>query len=149
MTLFDMMGGGEEAGILRQLPDVGEYEKEQLLVFEKEVLGIYVSGHPLEEYEDMLEKEITQLRRISSWTRRAGVAGVTDGATAVIGGMIEKDHQVHQEQPAMAFLPWRIWWVPWRSSYSRRCMRSTLHLEEDAKVFIEGGYPLRMRRPAS
>ena len=31
------------------MPDVGEYAKENLLAFEKEVLGIYISGHPLEE----------------------------------------------------------------------------------------------------
>mgnify|MGYP007025230114 CR=1 FL=1 len=33
-----------------KMPDVGEYSKEMLLGFEKEVLGIYISGHPMEEY---------------------------------------------------------------------------------------------------
>lgn len=40
-------------------PDVGEYAKESKLAFEKEVLGVYISGHPLEEYADVWKKNIT------------------------------------------------------------------------------------------
>ena len=42
-----------------KMPDVGEYTKGMLLSFEKEVLGIYISGHPLEEYEELWKKHIT------------------------------------------------------------------------------------------
>ena len=52
MSLFDFMGEEEKKEFEVHLPDVGEYEKEELLSFEKEVLGIYISGHPLEKYED-------------------------------------------------------------------------------------------------
>lgn len=38
------------------MPDVGEYDKDTLLSYEKEVLGIYLSGHPLERYSSMMEK---------------------------------------------------------------------------------------------
>ena len=57
MTLFDMMGEEEKQEYELKLPDVGEYDREVLLGFEKEVLGIYISGHPLEEYEKNLEEK--------------------------------------------------------------------------------------------
>lgn len=58
MTLFDMVGEEEKEQFEIKLPDVGEYSKENLLAFEKEVLGVYLSGHPLQEYEDKWRKSI-------------------------------------------------------------------------------------------
>src|SRR5699024_11147286 len=54
MTLFDMVSEEQKEEFQIRLPDVGEYSRENLLAFEKEVLGIYISGHPLEEYEDKI-----------------------------------------------------------------------------------------------
>ena len=51
MSLFDMVGEDQKSEFDIQLPDVGEYEKETRLAFEKEVLGVYLTGHPMEEYE--------------------------------------------------------------------------------------------------
>ena len=63
--------------------------KEELLAFEKEVLGIYISGHPLEKYEDhVAEKHYCRDQRISSSMRRRNMRQVQDGDPAVIGGMI-------------------------------------------------------------
>ena len=59
MTLFDMVGEEEKEQFEIKLPDVGEYSKENLLAFEKEVLGVYLSGHPLQEYEDKWRKSIS------------------------------------------------------------------------------------------
>ena len=56
MTLFDLAPEEEKESFLIKLPNVGEYDKEQLLSFEKEVLGVYISGHPLEKYEAMWRK---------------------------------------------------------------------------------------------
>lgn len=61
MTLFDLMGEDDKREYEIQLPKVGEYDKEQLLAFEKEVLGIYVSGHPLEKYEALWKHVITNV----------------------------------------------------------------------------------------
>ena len=52
MTLFDLVSEDQKEEFQIRMPDVGEYSKETLLAFEKEVLGIYVSGHPLEAYEE-------------------------------------------------------------------------------------------------
>jgi DNA polymerase-3 subunit alpha len=61
MNLFDMMSdaGGPKLEFQFKLADCAEYPKEELLALEKEVLGIYLSGHPIEEYKDLWKKKIT------------------------------------------------------------------------------------------
>ena len=61
MSLFDLVGESGKTLIENRiaLPPVGEFPKEELLRYEKEVLGIYLSGHPIEEYEALWKKKIT------------------------------------------------------------------------------------------
>lgn len=59
MSLFDFASDEDKAAYEIKMPDVAEYDKKELLAFEKEVLGIYVSGHPLDEYMEMWEKYTT------------------------------------------------------------------------------------------
>ena len=59
MSLFDLISDEEKEAYEIQMPKVEEYSKEELLSFEKEVLGVYISGHPLEEYEERWRKSIT------------------------------------------------------------------------------------------
>ncbi len=93
MSLFDYFGSGEGAQAFDpgvQLPDVPEYDKEQLLAFEKEVLGIYASGHPLERYEALWRKNITALSSDFAIDDESGQADrLNDQALAVVGGIVE------------------------------------------------------------
>ncbi len=57
MSLFDLVSEEEKKEYQVSFPDVGEYSKEELLAFEKDILGVYISGHPLDDYEESLEKE--------------------------------------------------------------------------------------------
>lgn len=57
MSLFDIVDDEQKKEFEVTLPDVGEYQKETMLAFEKEVLGVYISGHPLEEYEEKWQQE--------------------------------------------------------------------------------------------
>jgi len=59
MSLFDLVSEEEKSAFEIHMPNVEEYTKEDLLAFEKEVLGIYISGHPLEEYEERWRKNIS------------------------------------------------------------------------------------------
>ena len=52
MTLFDFMDEEEKQAFEIRYPNVGEYDKGTLLSFEKEVLGVYISGHPLDDGAD-------------------------------------------------------------------------------------------------
>lgn len=57
MSLFDFVSDEEKESFMIHYPQVGEYDKEDLLAYEKEVLGIYVSGHPLEEYAKVRKRD--------------------------------------------------------------------------------------------
>lgn len=57
------------------MPNVGEYDKETLLSYEKEVLGIYLSGHPLEQYRDVMEKLFLPEQQTFSQKRKAALPG--------------------------------------------------------------------------
>ena len=105
ITLFDLADDSEKENYDIKMPDVGEYSKEMLLAFEKEVLGIYVSGHPLEEYEALWKKHITDMTSAFLLDEETGVVSVEDGKTAVIGGIItDKKIKYTKNDKVMAFL---------------------------------------------
>lgn len=68
------------------LPDIGEFSQEELLSYEKEVLGVYLSGHPLEAYHNQWEKGITA-KSIDFLSDEQPVP-LKDGSLVTIGGMI-------------------------------------------------------------
>lgn len=88
MSLFDLVSTEEKEEFDIRLPDVGEYPKEMLLAFEKEVLGVYVSGHPLEEQEELWKKGITNTTADFVLNEETGIPIVKDGDSATIGGLI-------------------------------------------------------------
>ena len=88
MSLFDMVSEEQKAEFEIPLPDVGEYEKEAKLGYEKEVLGVYLSGHPMEEYKEKWQKNITRTTLDFQVDDESGRTKVRDGARETIGGMI-------------------------------------------------------------
>lgn len=87
------------------MPKLEEYEKEVLLGFEKEVLGIYLSGHPLERYQSVLEKTISAKTSDFQPDEETGLTRVVDNEKAIVGGMItEKTIKYTRNNKAMAFL---------------------------------------------
>ena len=105
MSLFDLVGEEEKENFEIRMPNVGEYTKEILLNFEKEVLGIYVSGHPMEEYEQMWRKYITNTTADFVLNEEGTEVAAVDGEKCVIGGMIaEKKIKYTKNDKVMAFL---------------------------------------------
>ena len=105
MSLFDLAGEEEKADFQIRMPDVGEYAKENLLAFEKEVLGIYISGHPLEEYEDKWRKSISATTLDFQPDEETGRTKVRDGSKQIIGGMITDKTVKHtRTNQMMAFV---------------------------------------------
>ncbi len=84
MSLFDMF---EEKHSKVNMPNVPEYDKEELLAYEKEVLGVYVSGHPMDDYEALWRKHITNVSS-DFINDEDNPPKVTDGEKATIGGII-------------------------------------------------------------
>ena len=134
------MGEEEKASFQTRLPDVDEYPKELMLSFEKEVLGVYVSGHPLEEYMDRWKKNITAVTTDFALDEESGAAKVHDGESVVIGGMITgKTIKYTKNNKVMAFLQIEdllgtVEVVVFPNVYER----SGEVLQEDAKIFISG-----------
>ncbi|MFG6383922.1 MAG: DNA polymerase III subunit alpha [Lachnospiraceae bacterium] len=104
MTLFDF-APEEKSNFDIKMPEVGEYSKEEYLAFEKEVLGIYVSGHPLEEYEEKLRKNITRVTTDFLLDEETGQTKVKEGEMAMVGGMIvKKTIKYTKRNQIMAFI---------------------------------------------
>ena len=105
LSLFDIAGEEERDNFQITFPEVGEYTKEELLVFEKEILGVYISGHPLEDYKDVWQKTVTATASDFIVDEEAGGARVTDGARVVIGGLVAgKTVKTTRTNPLMAFI---------------------------------------------
>ena len=84
MSLFELAGGPEK----EELPHRSEYKKQELLAFEKEVLGIYISGHPMEEQEAFWRKNITRTSREFALSEEENRVLVNDGESCIIGGIL-------------------------------------------------------------
>ena len=105
MTLFDFAGEEEKNHYESAMPEVEEYNKEQLLAFEKEVLGIYVSGHPLEAYERQIKKNVTVYSNDFNIDEETDSPKISDGALVTIGGMItSKTVKTTRNNSMMAFI---------------------------------------------
>ena len=89
MTLFDIVDESFKSEFQVKVPDVGEFDKETLLNFEKEVTGIFISGHPLDEYTDILSKNTTA-RTTDFMLDDDGQVLVEDQQQVTIGGLISK-----------------------------------------------------------
>ncbi len=88
MSLFDFIPRETRRQFEVTLPDIGEYTKEMKLAFEKEVLGIYLSGHPLEEYEDVWKSQVTAISTDFELDGDAGVPKIEGDTRQVIGGLV-------------------------------------------------------------
>ena len=140
ISLFDIVSEEEKEDYEVKLPDVGEYSKEMKLAFEKEVLGIYVSGHPLEEYQDLWRKNITNTTADFALDEELNTTIVRDGKPATIGGMItEKKIKYTKNEKVMAFLQVEdlvgsVEVIVFPRDYEKYGS----FLSEDNKVFIKG-----------
>ncbi|MBE5876518.1 MAG: DNA polymerase III subunit alpha [Lachnospiraceae bacterium] len=140
MSLFDIVSEEEKQELEIKMPDVGEYPKELLLSFEKEVLGFYVSGHPIEEYKALWERHITAKTSDFYLDEDTGRVIVEDGSKATVGGMImDKKIKYTKNDKIMAFLSIEdlvgsIEVIVFPKDYEKYAHKLT----EDNKVFIQG-----------
>jgi len=140
MSLFDLVGEEEREAYDVQLPDVGEYEKETLFAFEKEVLGVYLTGHPLEEYEAKWRKNISATTLDFQVDEETGTSKVRDGVKEIIGGIIaEKTIKYTKTNQTMAFLMLEdLVGTVEVVIFPRDYEKNRAYLEEDNKIFVRG-----------
>ena len=140
LSLLDIVGEEEKKDYVIQLPPVEEYEKEALLAFEKEVLGIYISGHPLEKYTQMLARNATAVTTDFLPDEDTGLPRLADGSKVTVGGMItNRTIKYTKTNQVMAFitvedLVGTVEVIVFPKTYER----SVSVLEEENKVFVQG-----------
>ena len=150
MSLFDFAGEEEKEELETKLPEVGEYDKEMILGFEKEVLGVYISGHPLEDYIPVMEKNITRTTADFIVSEGEVAPKVKDNETAVVGGMIvDKVVKTTRTNSLMAFITLEdlmgtVEIIVFPKDYEK--YRSLL--ETDRKVFVKGRITVEEDKPA-
>ena len=140
MSLFDFVSEEEKTAYEIHMPDVEEYPKEAKLAFEKEVLGIYISGHPLEEYETCWRKNISAVTTDFMPDEESGQPKVRDGQQVIVGGMItEKTIKYTKTNKVMAFLTLEdLLGTVEIVVFPRYYEKNVRLMEIDEKVFIKG-----------
>ena len=140
MTLFDLVDDEQKSEFEIKLPNVGEYSKENKLAFEKEVLGIYISGHPLEEYEEKWRRNISATTADFQPDEETGRTKVHDGVKEIIGGMItERTVKATKTNQMMAFITIEdLFGTVEVVVFPRDYEKNREYLEIDQKVFVRG-----------
>ena len=140
MSLFDLGSDEEKKEYEIRMPDVEEYDKEMILAFEKDVLGIYLSGHPLERYRNIMEKMISAKTTDFQPDEESGIPKVYDGQKVIIGGMItEKTIKYTRNNKVMAFLTVEdLLGTVEIVVFPRDYEKWQSMLNEDARVFVQG-----------
>ncbi len=105
ISLFDFADEETKDDFRIRFPKAEEYPKEELLAFEKETLGIYVSGHPMDAYEGIWRKNVTATSVDFIVDEETDKARVIDGSTVTIGGMVTgKVVKTTRKNQMMAFV---------------------------------------------
>ncbi len=140
MSLFDLVSEEDKKEFEIRMPDVEEFGKEELLGYEKEVLGIYLSGHPLENYREMMEKTISAKTSDFQQDEETNLPKVTDGQKVIIGGMItDKTIKYTKNNKVMAFLTVEdLVGTVEVVVFPRDYEKSQQFLNEEGRVFIQG-----------
>ncbi|MBP3913718.1 MAG: DNA polymerase III subunit alpha [Lachnospiraceae bacterium] len=140
MSLFDLMQPEEKKEFELRYPDIGEFPKEMLLAGEKEVLGIYLSGHPLEDYEDLMKSVTTATTADFELDEETGTCRAQNDARVTIGGMaVQIQKKFTRTNKIMAFLTIEdllgsVEVIVFPKTYDEY----RLLLDEDARLFIDG-----------
>ncbi len=140
MSIFDLMAPEEKKHFEIQLPKVGEYNKETILAYEKEVLGVYLSGHPLEDYDALWKSQITALSSDFALDEESGESKVCGDSRVTIGGMITaKTIKYTKNNKVMAFLTVEdlvgvVEVVVFPNVYEKY----KALMEEEGKIFVKG-----------
>jgi DNA polymerase-3 subunit alpha len=150
MSLFDFVSEEEKEAFQVKLPNVEEFKKEDLLAFEKDVLGIYISGHPLEAYEEQWRRVISHVTTDFQAPEEGEALKVTDGERAIIGGMItERTIRSTKAQKMMAILTIEdLVGTVEVVAYPRDYEKYGRLLTVDSKVFIRGRVSVEDDRPS-
>lgn len=87
LSLFDIAPNDDLSTLEVKMPVLGEFDVETKLAFEKEMLGVYLSGHPLESYQDMLKSVCNATSLDFAYDEEEGMVNVALGKDYILGGI--------------------------------------------------------------
>lgn len=137
---FDFAAEEDKQSYKVQMPDVGEYDMDQKLEFEKEVLGIYASGHPLQDQEEKWRKHITNKSIDFAQVEEGEESKIADRAKVTVGGIVStitKKFTKNGTQMAFVTLEDLVGTVE-VIVFPRQFERYRNLIEEGNKIFING-----------
>lgn len=152
MDLFGM-GEQKETSLEDRLPHVGEFTEEQVLANEKEVLGLYISGHPLEKHEAYIKKKVSHRSFDFKTMDEEAEDGETlltdnaieelsifDGQKTIIAGMVHTvTRKTTRNNAQMAFVELEDMYGSVEIIVFPKHYERYKHLlEDDAKLIVEG-----------
>ena len=92
LSLFQTNAGAMDETVKHRLPDVKNFPPEELLAQEKDVLGVYLTAHPLDEYADVISRSVSvttkDLAEVLAGEEEGYTGHITDGMKAVMAGII-------------------------------------------------------------
>ena len=140
LSLFDIVSEEDKKEFEIRMPALAEYPTDVILGFEKDVLGIYLSGHPLEEYQNMMGKIISSRTSDFQPDEETGRPRVVDGQKVIVGGMVvDKTVKYTKNNKVMAFITLEdLVGTVEVVVFPRDYEKSQKYLEEDNKIFIQG-----------
>ena len=140
LSLFDIVSEEDKKEFEIRMPALAEYPADVILGFEKDVLGIYLSGHPLEEYQNMMGKIISSRTSDFQPDEETGRPRVVDGQKVIVGGMVvDKTVKYTKNNKVMAFITLEdLVGTVEVVVFPRDYEKSQKYLEEDNKIFIQG-----------
>lgn len=140
LSLFDFVGEDEKNDFMHSMPDVPEYSKEDLLKFEKEAAGVYLSGHPIEDRIEEYKKIVNTTSADLSINEETGESSMLEGQPVVCGGIVTgKKTKTAKNGRQMAFVTVEDLYgqfevLAFPDIYER--FRSLL--EDDMRIYIQG-----------
>ncbi|MQN02306.1 MAG: DNA polymerase III subunit alpha [Lachnospiraceae bacterium] len=140
MSFMDLLGGDERKRFEHRVPTSPEFDRDMKLAFEKDVLGIYISGHPLEEYLPVIKKNVNLSSRDFRLNDETGTTAVRQNQRGIIAVVItEISVKYTKTNRAMAFVTGEDLSGPLEMIFFPDCYdkyRSVL--SEDLKCLIKG-----------
>ena len=140
MSLFDLFAGNDDILPEEDFPDVEEYEKETLLAYEKECLGIYISGHPMESWQEQWQRQVSAMASDFAADEETGESALTDGSTVIIGGIVtDKIVKITKNKKRMAFVTVEDLTGSMEVLVFPNVFEQYEHaLENDSRIFVKG-----------
>ncbi len=140
MSLLDFLGAEEKEDFEIKMPDVEEYKKEEKLALEKQVLGLYISGHPLEDDVELIRQNADATSLDFLIDEETGDAKVRDQGMYTIGGMISAvTLKLTRNNQNMAFVTLEdMYGTVEVVVFPRDFEQNRSLLKQDAKLFITG-----------